>query len=164
MEISFFFYDAYMKPGTLTRYRDVPRTRQPRFCGSTLTKAHTLAEGVQEAFYLTGTGSSSSGSKGTIAWSRPLSNQCRRHEWWRYTPISPYVFMPWKLNNNSMALVRERTISNELPPRVGEVPFFFRIEGVVWSAQQIPMTIISIFLTYFKIYIWNNFKKVKLSP
>jgi hypothetical protein len=49
-------------------------------------------------------------------------------------------------DNNSVALVRERTISTERPQLVGEDSAnFLRIEGVVWSAQQLPKAVFSVF-------------------
>jgi hypothetical protein len=49
-------------------------------------------------------------------------------------------------NNNSVALVRERTIPTAHPSLVGEVSAnFLRIEGVAWSARRIPTAVISIF-------------------
>jgi hypothetical protein len=46
---------------------------------------------------------------------------------------------------NFVALVRKRTIPDrptERPPVVGEVSAnFFRIEGVAWSTQRIPMAV-----------------------
>jgi hypothetical protein len=39
------------------------------------------------------------------------------------------------ITNNSMALVRERTISTERPPLVGEISAnILQIEGAMWSA------------------------------
>jgi hypothetical protein len=43
---------------------------------------------------------------------------------------------------NSVALVHKRTIPTERPPLVGEL---LQIEGVAWSAQQIPMAVFSVF-------------------
>jgi hypothetical protein len=49
-------------------------------------------------------------------------------------------------NNNSVALVRERTIPTERPPLVGEIRAnFLRIEGVVWSARRIPAAVFAVF-------------------
>jgi hypothetical protein len=49
-------------------------------------------------------------------------------------------YVVWSLNyNNSVALVRERTIPTELPPLVGEVSANFSGErGMAWSARRIP--------------------------
>jgi hypothetical protein len=45
-------------------------------------------------------------------------------------------------NLNSVTLVRERTIPTERQPLFGEVKAnFLRIEGVAWSAQQIPTVV-----------------------
>jgi hypothetical protein len=47
---------------------------------------------------------------------------------------------------NSLAVVLKRTIPIERPPLVGEVNAnFLRIEGVAWSVQQIPRSLISVF-------------------
>jgi hypothetical protein len=46
-------------------------------------------------------------------------------------------------NNNSVALVREGTIPTDRPPLVGEFcANFLRIEGVAWSVQRIPISVL----------------------
>jgi hypothetical protein len=51
--------------------------------------------------------------------------------------INPYINI--KKNQNSVALVRERTIPTERPPLVGEVSAnCCRQRGVTWSVWQIP--------------------------
>jgi hypothetical protein len=48
---------------------------------------------------------------------------------------------------NSVALVRKRTIPTDRPPLVGEVSAnLLRVEGVAWSAQQIPTAVNLAFL------------------
>jgi hypothetical protein len=48
----------------------------------------------------------------------------------------------FKSKLNSVALVHKRTIPTERPPLVGEVSAnFLQVEGVVWSAQRIPMAL-----------------------
>jgi hypothetical protein len=50
------------------------------------------------------------------------------------------------LTNNSVARVHERTVPTERPPLVGQVRAnFLPIEGVLWSARRIPMSVISVF-------------------
>jgi hypothetical protein len=47
-----------------------------------------------------------------------------------------------------MVWVRERTISSERPPLVGEViANFLRIEGATWPAWRIPTAVLSVFYT-----------------
>jgi hypothetical protein len=48
---------------------------------------------------------------------------------------------------NSVALVRERTIPTERPPPVGEVSAnFCKERGVTWSAQRVPTAVNLCFL------------------
>jgi hypothetical protein len=49
-------------------------------------------------------------------------------------------------HQNSVVLLRKRTILTERPPLVGEVSAnLLRIEGVAWSAQRIPTAVFSVF-------------------
>jgi hypothetical protein len=51
-----------------------------------------------------------------------------------------------KQQQNSVVLVRKRTIPTERPPHVDEVSAnFLQIEGVAWSAQRIPAAVFSVF-------------------
>ena len=52
-----------------------------------------------------------------------------------------------KTKLNSVALVRERTITTERPPPVGEVSAnFWGWRGVTWSAQRVPTAVNLCFL------------------
>jgi hypothetical protein len=43
---------------------------------------------------------------------------------------------------NSVAVVRKQTIPTERPPLVGDVSaVLLRVEGIVWSAQRIPVAV-----------------------
>jgi hypothetical protein len=65
----------------------------------------------------------------------------------------PWFFYKQKLpdvgnsiKNNSVALVRKRTIPAKRPPLFCEDSAnFLRIEGVAWLAQRIPMVVFSVF-------------------
>jgi hypothetical protein len=61
-----------------------------------------------------------------------------------------------KLKLNSVVLVRERIILTERPSLVGEVSAnFLRIEGVAWSAQQIPTVVNLGFLDRSRYYFFQ---------
>jgi hypothetical protein len=60
-------------------------------------------------------------------------------------PALCYDIDVWNINNNSVALVQERTTLIERPPLVGEISANFCGEGATWSAWLIPTAAFSYF-------------------
>ena len=62
----------------------------------------------------------------------------------------------YRKEENSVALVRERTIPTERPPPVGEVSAnFCGYRGVTWSAQRIPMAVNLCFLDRSRYFLFK---------
>ena len=76
---------------------------------------------------------------------------------------STAIYLTITNNNNSVALVRERTIPTERLPPVGEVSAnFCGKRGVTWSARRIPTAVNLCFLDRSRYFFYSSSSSIDL--